>query len=70
MHGIIHYIPCFPSNHILKIILIAPAAGTSKRDSIFALPHVRDAGIFLQLFILVFSQEKEKAVVYFIFKFC
>ena len=35
-----------------------------------ALPHVRDTGIFSQLFVFFFSQEKEKHVFYFVLKLC
>ena len=35
---------------VIKITVIAPAARASERGGILALPHVKDAEIFLQLF--------------------
>ena len=49
---------------------IAPAASVSERGGILALPHVRDAGIFFQLIVFFFSQEKENQVFYFMLKLC
>ena len=44
-----------------------PAANASELGDISALPHVRDDGIFSQLFVFFSNQEKEKQVFYYVY---